>query len=357
MIELLIVIGIIGTLASITILAVNPNKQLIAANDATRNQNAKQLQSAILQYIVDKSALPYASIIGQTAATATNICNPSGFSSNCIRLDVLVPIYIPAIPVDAVEPCANFTGYKVYKNGPTYTIIPVDLGKKPGDSVTPDPNCTMSSLVSWLKADSINAANGSAVSAWADSSGNNKNLAQVTGANQPTFQTNVLNKKPVVRFDGVNDALYFTSSPPADPTVIVVSRRTGTNGGTLYNVFQGGGDWQYGGTIWDSGSAHWSWYLESGWRNGTIPVNTNWHITSFILQTNSAKIYDNGVIDLNYTPSGSLTVSNIDYIGAYGQITRFLVGDIAEVLVFNAALSDADRSNVETYLNNKYAIY
>ena len=50
----------------------------------------------------------------------------------------------------------------------------------------------------------INQSNNTAISQWDDRSGNAKNAIQATAANQPTFQTNILNGNPVVRFDGAN---------------------------------------------------------------------------------------------------------------------------------------------------------
>src|SRR3989344_7020347 len=53
LVELLVVITIIGTLASIVVVAVNPRGQFLAAKDAGRRQDATQLANALSQYMID----------------------------------------------------------------------------------------------------------------------------------------------------------------------------------------------------------------------------------------------------------------------------------------------------------------
>jgi hypothetical protein len=57
----------------------------------------------------------------------------------------------------------------------------------------------------------------------------------------------------------------------------------------------------------------------------------------------------------------NITVSDGEetLIGAhqFPNPTNFLNGDIAEIIIFNTALSTEQRENVLQYLNTKYAIY
>ena len=66
----------------------------------------------------------------------------------------------------------------------------------------------ISGLKLWLKADSLSLSDGDAVGTWADQSGNANDATQTTAVNKPSFKTNIVNSKPVIRFDGVND--YFS---------------------------------------------------------------------------------------------------------------------------------------------------
>lgn len=76
----------------------------------------------------------------------------------------------------------------------------------------------ISGLKGWWKADSINQADNTSVSAWLDSSGNEAHMYQSSATAQPTLQTNELNGYPVVRFDGTNDFMNLTAPFDVTPT-------------------------------------------------------------------------------------------------------------------------------------------
>ena len=59
LIELLIVIALIGLLASAVSVAVNPGKRIALANDAVRKQNFGGLTNTLLVYYVEKGSYPY----------------------------------------------------------------------------------------------------------------------------------------------------------------------------------------------------------------------------------------------------------------------------------------------------------
>ena len=90
------------------------------------------------------------------------------------------------------------------------------------------------SNILWLKADAITTLNDNdPVAIWADDSGNSYNLTQGTTANQPTYQTNEINGKPIIRFDGSNDNLMrkpFSGFATTQITAIVVNKNNGESG-------------------------------------------------------------------------------------------------------------------------------
>ena len=62
--------------------------------------------------------------------------------------------------------------------------------------------------VLWLRADSGTSTtmNGQSISMWNDLSGNSNHVSQSTLAQQPLYQSNILNGKPAVAFDFNNSA-------------------------------------------------------------------------------------------------------------------------------------------------------
>jgi len=79
-------------------------------------------------------------------------------------------------------------------------------------------------------------------------------------------------------------------------------------------------------------------------------------------QSDGAKLYINGV-DQNvytgpFTPVTGTHVSESAFFGGGGiTTTETLIGDICEILIYNAPPSESERQAIETYLRNKWAIY
>ncbi len=98
LIEILIVIGIIAILAGIVLVAINPARQFRQANNAQRESNVNAILNAVGQYIVDnKGTLP-----GEIEADEDSISGAGG-SDDADLCDVLVPTYLPALPVDPLQ--------------------------------------------------------------------------------------------------------------------------------------------------------------------------------------------------------------------------------------------------------------
>ena len=57
----------------------------------------------------------------------------------------------------------------------------------------------LGNLELWFAADHLSASDDDAIATWTDSSGNGRDAAQATGANKPTFKTNIVNGLPVLR--------------------------------------------------------------------------------------------------------------------------------------------------------------
>lgn len=90
---------------------------------------------------------------------------------------------------------------------------------------------TSASNILWLKADAITGLNDNdPVATWADNSGNTFDLIQGTAASKPTYQTNEINSKPIVRFDGSDDNLIrnpFAGFATTQITAIIVNKNNG----------------------------------------------------------------------------------------------------------------------------------
>lgn len=238
-------------------------------------------------------------------------------------------------------------------------------------------------LALWLAADlSFGTNGGNSVSTWTDLSGNSNNAVQTDGSAQPLYITNSINGLPVVRFDGVDDQLVVPNiSGTNNFTIIAVARTSGQE--TIVpesNSGVGGSQGeQYllsdnrpldtgntnnsgaGVSLGDNGVSVFEYQWMPSGPDQTPPqavfagaVGTNAALVSVVYSANQPSIYLNGsLVRVGLTSLRSNVFAPREIGGdAYG----FFNGDIAEILIFNRALSDSERVVVESYLDDKYAV-
>lgn len=105
LIEILVVIGIIGILATVVLVAVNPNRQFKQARDSQRVANVNTILNALGQNIADHEGNLFCdgSVKTLTEGTLEVISSTGQDISSC-----LVPDYISKLPYD---PKGNNTYY------------------------------------------------------------------------------------------------------------------------------------------------------------------------------------------------------------------------------------------------------
>jgi prepilin-type N-terminal cleavage/methylation domain-containing protein len=196
----------------------------------------------------------------------------------------------------------------------------------------------------WLKADALVGLNdGDSVTTWTDSSSDNRDA---TCGSCPIYKTNILNTEPVVRFDGSSNVMNFTDISDTR-TVFVVFNDAGSND---YAHLLGGvtspGNITFHGHEVGSGVVIGETWAHPNVNNGEAWVNG--------VSTSPTSIPRNGSHQiLSLITAGDVNTSGI----AYDQgMARFWNGDFAELIIYNAALSETDRVSVENYLSDKYGI-
>lgn len=194
LLEILLVIAAIGILATIVIIAINPNRQLAQARNAERRSQVNTIYKALEQYLINTGNYP----TGITTAVQ-DICI-NGNTTNCVNLGVLVPDYIATIPIDP-----GGVAYRVAINTSNNRIsvfaINAELGQGIGINDRPWTPANISTAL-WLDAADASTItlNGSNVSQWNDKSGNNRNATQATATNRPAYNASGFNSKGIVSF-------------------------------------------------------------------------------------------------------------------------------------------------------------
>jgi hypothetical protein len=258
-------------------------------------------------------------------------------------------------------------------NGTTYYYI-VAATNSIGSSTNSLPVSSSPSLgatlVVWFKADAISGVNtGSSLQTWTDSSGNSNNATQLNASQQPTYLANNLNGLPVVHFNNAsNSYLSFIRPVQDDFTILCVFRSTqGIGTGTTFYSGAGLVNGEMPNVVNDFGTslnANGQILAGTGNPDTTVMSATGFndgrpHVFTFerVRIMGAISLYVDGTLmSEGIAGTQSLTSPMQLVLGSQQTLVNYLTGDIAEVKIYNIALTENDRQSQETQLEYKYAI-
>ncbi len=236
----------------------------------------------------------------------------------------------------------------------------------------------------WLRADTGVILDGSKVTRWKDLSGNGNDAVEADTSRQPLIVNDELNGKPVISFDGTYDRLGFTGSKRMTQISLftVFKNKSGALGsnppGFILTLGPGGtyaanehfaikmrgmddGD----DDIIVGTEDHNDYIKATGpgiakydeWRNINIVRDLTVSNTTLRWNGMDATITASGSGIAISVPLGDSTASG----GGIGSTDNFpdlgtvqAKCDIAEIIVYDAVLSNSDRLLIENYLKDKY---
>jgi len=234
----------------------------------------------------------------------------------------------------------------------------------------------------WLDASALNGlSNGASVSSWTDRSGNGWNANQASATNRPSFLSNALNGKPVIHFDR-NSAVQYLELTTAgiggamsnSNTIFAVAKANSgaldnntDNSGNHQSIFMAvgyhGGLFFYGYPTTAFAFTTWANDRNTGFYQAMAASQGQWQM-GMLRNTGTAAV-SSFVSALNGTSAAS-QLGNFQMFN-YADLVRIgvasnpgmpyswpLNGDIAEIILYNTALNDAQRIIVENYLSAKY---
>jgi hypothetical protein len=199
------------------------------------------------------------------------------------------------------------------------------------------PNVASSDLILWAKADAgVTKDGNNYVTQWNDQSSAGNHLTPTSSSCDPLYVSSGINSKPVIRFDGTNDNLRKLLSPT----------RTGA-----YTVF----------LVCAAPTAQ-AQQDQGGINNRVVscPTTTDYeYLKGLCITTGSGSAFSPTLKTLSKTLDsnqylyslglGAMHLSN----GLLGNAFHF-TGDIAEVLIYNRALTTQETADVTSYLTHKY---
>lgn len=207
------------------------------------------------------------------------------------------------------------------------------------------------------------AADGDVVGNWTDLTANADHVSQATTGNKPTWQNGVgdqLNGHPVIRFDGIDDWLrgtYTTGGALSIPfNLFLVSQLDPlvVNDGTRH-AFTDGNDGlqrmicaQNNTPTPDSWSINGAAFVDGG------PSNSNWNLWTVLFNGVTSQFWHNGISEA-IGNAGSPTPGGLQ-VGAIFAAAQPVLGNIAEVIIYNSYLSVADKNQVGNYASTRYSV-
>ena len=230
-----------------------------------------------------------------------------------------------------------------------------------------------SGLSLWLKADvGVNYDGNDYVIDWEDQSGNNNNATIGTAGQEPVFISPFSNGKPAIEFDGQGQVMQITSSSSLNFTTTsaftvlkYLGQGTANNIVYLKNSNDGAPTGAAMYALVGASESVVSFSLNvGGWgdRPTTIDLtNSDPALLSMTYNGTNQYVYLNGNFSDSFSRIGSIATSNgLLQIGGYNKSfggAEYFYGQIAEIIMYNRAVTGSERQQIETYLNAKYAIY
>jgi hypothetical protein len=217
------------------------------------------------------------------------------------------------------------------------------------------------SLSLWLRGDSGVVTTGASVTQWNDISGNSRNAVLSQG--NPTLVANGLSGQSVVHFDGVDGCLKTPAFQTFDSkrgTIFVVARLDGPGSGgagygTIISTYVGNTyDWQFG-----AYPGNYGFYDGNGGGNFVVssaPPAVWGNLTLLRKYDDSLSFYKNGALVVNSPIDNNQPAVNEVKIGSHGAAYETLNGDIAEIIIYNRALTPTELTQVNNYLATKYVL-
>lgn len=212
------------------------------------------------------------------------------------------------------------------------------------------------------------AGNDDTVQEWHDQSGNDNHITQSTLGSRPVFKTDTLNGLPVLRGDGskfFNTGQSISNFVSANARTIFIIFKTSsistnsssswTNDGIISDV-----DGYFGVHLRNSPNRVLPYHYGSNDFSAPIGIDLEeWYISQS--RHESGSMYHSLSWLEGSSSEESVTADNIGSLSydlyvfrGYGSHSSYFDGDIAEILIYNQALSEGDRNTVNDYLYDKW---
>jgi hypothetical protein len=235
----------------------------------------------------------------------------------------------------------------------------------PSTLVAPAPTPDLiDGLALWLVSDRDITFDADGVSIWSDLSGNDNHATQGSAAFRPAFVAHGLGRRPVLRWDGADDRLDLglTLSAPLDGLTVALVARMAQDDCQLHVTFGGFGELR----VSDGGDPPLpTWQTTDTTATPDILTadrgvnDTNWHALvgrySATGAGNNKQLYVDGALAGERLAHGGNALGSGNVQGELTATSGSVpAGDVAELVIYDRALTDEERAQLERYFVNRY---
>jgi hypothetical protein len=328
--------------------------------------------------LYDKASAPSSSDVPKLtipvpANSAANLMAVAGIDLASTSPPASASASPPAWPTPTPAPPRPTTSSSTCSTGDPMAKLLASLGAG-GAGGAFDPS-TIAGLVLWLKSDAglfqdaagttPASADGDPVGRWADQSGQGNHLTQATAAKRPTLKLAQVNGRSAVQFVPASSTLLASAAGAVTGsgarTLFLVTRAVAL--GTMPCLF----DFSYNDaaalasfTVTPEVAVR----ISGGNRVFTSPLGTTaYQLLSLVyaaasdIATVSAWLNGSALSQAGAASATPNTSNTGMGLGWSQNVAEYYSGLFAEVLAYNSALAAADRQNVESYLNSRYALF
>jgi hypothetical protein len=220
-----------------------------------------------------------------------------------------------------------------------------------------------SGLQAWWRPATAGVADGTPIPRLPDSSaplsGKTKltswTLQQATTTKQPVYKSNAVNGKPVIRFDGIDDALEGAGALTQPVTYIIVSQARSSSVSYYWFDWTGYRHYFYKDLNWTD--------FQAGTNGGSVKFRgianstdaAPWATYEICYNDAASEVYKNSGVATQGN-LGNIVTSGTFRLGSRQNGGECFPGDIAELIIVDHTLSTNERALLATYLQDQYGI-
>ena len=235
------------------------------------------------------------------------------------------------------------------------------------------PGCVL-----WLDAAELSEAAGDAVVSWSDKSGHTNAMSAFSSETAPTISAHLLNGRKTLNFSGTQWLQGNAVLPPGQGkfTYFIVWRRNGDQGTGHQTVIE-----QFGNTVYsraaliaragvmyglctEGNDVYPSSYASNTWKNTCLEYDASpvhevqiANGSSVTVTNRNVLVWDESMVRggwINETLKNTGTERGFSIGRTAKSLNENLIGDIAEIIVFDSVLDSTTRNNLQVYLQNKW---